>query len=187
MHPPALTCGPTILSRIMPDGPLLAFLDSPSHLVGSRLELWGQPPHFQPDALSIQLFAAPLCHSPPAQDVRLCALSLTVTGEVTASSGGCWGQLAGACSGTLWAAIHQCLLHLHRPPLPVSSLLTCLSKLAQVPGALQRGFIIMKSWKPPKCSSRGCCRAQRQASHGKENHLPVQEGSRPTWVYSHGA
>ena len=99
MHPPALACGPTILSRIMPDGPLLAFLDSPSHLVGSRLELWGQPPHFQPDALSIQLFAAPLCHPPPAQDMRLCALSLTVTGEVTASSGGCWGQLAGACSG----------------------------------------------------------------------------------------
>lgn len=44
----------------MPDGPLLAFLDSPSHLVGSRLELWGQPPHFHPDALSTQLFAAPL-------------------------------------------------------------------------------------------------------------------------------
>lgn len=36
---------------------------------------------------------------PPAQDVTFCALSLTVPGAVTASSGGCWAQLAGARSG----------------------------------------------------------------------------------------
>lgn len=91
-HPPALACGPTIMSSINPDGLLRACLESSPYLVGSRLELWGQLPPFHPDAQSIQVFDAPCsaAHLYPRHDPP-CTFTHRHLG-----GGGCWGQSAGA-------------------------------------------------------------------------------------------